>query len=150
MINPLHTVVDLARTQLPTVASLMDINNIKYDLASVEVPPLTSHLIISSVVPFSQNYMARWEGDVRFTAFGRQPFIAQTLIEGVIADIWDPLQRWKIFRIASGKNAGAVITVDNVYNLERGQWPLSGDVYTPFWAVDVSLMISVEAMMVWN
>lgn len=146
MINPLHAVIDLART-LPTVGGLMDASNIKYDLEEVEVPPLTSYLVVSSVVPFSENYFVRWQGDVRFTAFARWPYTSQQLIEAVIEDMWDVKERWGSHRVGgAGKNAGAVITVDNVYNFNRGKWPLSGDMYTPYWAVDMSLLVSAEAM----
>ena len=149
MINPLYAFIELLQSRPAIAAAVPNAadgrSRIVFDLTAVEVPPKYVWLVVSGVQPPRATDLRVWRGSMRVTAFAGQPFASQQVVETVVEELWDPDARFKVFHLAGGSQEGAVVSIHDCFNLSRGQMPLSGDIYHPFWAVDFGVQVGEGA-----
>ena len=126
------------------ITAVVPAARIVYDLGDIPIGS-TNHWIIVSPGRLEIND-GFWDGYVQLTFLGPQGHVNQQAQNEVIYQICDPMQSFRVHRIAGGSQEGAVLSAAQIHGLIRGSIPIQGDFVLPFRSINVQTKLSVEAM----
>jgi hypothetical protein len=139
MIDPLSAWASMLREQ-PGITALVPATRIGFDMEMVDVTQRGAWIVITS-----QGLELRhgfWDGILMLTMFAQYGHLAEQAQRTIIEAIADPLTNFRVHRVASGPQAGAVVSVADIWALHRGQMPITGDIEWPFRSFSVRTKVS--------
>lgn len=141
--DPLAAWVTLLATLAPVVA-IVPSSRIVYDIMDITSGSTHNWIIVSPGMLEINNGF--WDGYVQLTFLGMQGHVLQQLQNEVIYGLCDPILGFRTHRIASGSQAGAILSTAGIGNLRRGWLQIEGDYGLTMRSINVETKMSVEAM----
>ena len=141
-VDPMEAWVSLVRETTPIIA-LVNPARVVYEQEQIRVDDHASWIIVANRgmglhAPF-------YEGQISLTIVAEHGHVSQQIQQAIIDNLADVLLGFRVHRVSSGNQAGAIVSVGKVIGLYRGRLDMP-EADLPFRAITLESKISTGAM----